>query len=74
MATEKKAAAKKVAPKAAEREQTFDMPVEVKEWIERAQSIMSHRQGEIDRLKKELADLKAYKKFAETRLLRSDHE
>ena len=70
----KKAPAKKVAAKADTREQTFDMPLEVKQWIDRAQSIMAHRQGEIDRLKKENADLRAYKKFAETRLLRSDHE
>ena len=67
MATAKKAAAK-TAP------QKFDMPMEVKEWIERAQSIMNHQKGEIERLKAENTDLKKYKKWAEHRILRSDHE
>ena len=68
-----KAPAKKAAVKKAP-EQMFSMPKEVSDWIERAQSIMKHQKGEIDRLKVELAELKAYKKFAETRLLRRDHE
>lgn len=52
----------------------FDMPKEVSDWIERAQSIMNHQRGEIERLKVEITDLKAYKKWAENRILRSDHE
>ena len=83
MATAKKPAAKKTplqkkagntaaAPK--KDDQVFSMPQEVKDWIERANSIMKHRQGEIDRLKVEIAELKAYKKWAESRILRSDHE
>jgi hypothetical protein len=63
----------KKAPKKATEEQ-FDMPMEVKNWIERAQSIMNHQKGEILRLKSENAELKAYKKWAEHRILRSDHE
>jgi hypothetical protein len=73
----KKAPAKKAALKKAvtsSSEQLFTMPVEVSEWIERAQSIMKHQKGEIERLKLENKDLKAYKKFAETRILRSDYE
>lgn len=52
----------------------LNMPREVSDWIERAQSIMAHQRGQIDRLKAENEDLKAYKKWAETRILRSDHE
>lgn len=52
----------------------YAMPKEVSDWIERAQSIMNHQKGEIERLKAENADLKAYKKWAESRILRSDHE
>jgi polyhydroxyalkanoate synthesis regulator phasin len=77
MATAKKAPAKKVlvsSKTVAPKEQRFDMPMEVKDWIERAQSIMNHQKGEIDRLKEEVKDLKAYKKWAEHRILRSDHE
>ena len=36
--------------KAPEGAKTFAMPQEVKDWIERAQSIMSHQKGEIERL------------------------
>jgi len=52
----------------------YAMPKEVSDWIERAQSIMNHQRGEIERLKAEIAELKAYKKWAESRILRSDHE
>ena len=55
-------------------EPTYRMPVEVKDWIERAQAIMAHQTGEIERLKTENKDLKAYKKWAEHRILRSDYE
>ena len=44
--------------KAPEGAKTFAMPQEVKDWIERAQSIMSHQKGEIERLKKENAELR----------------
>jgi hypothetical protein len=75
MATAKKSPAKKVTSKTvAPKAQRFDMPMEVKDWIERAQSIMNHQRGEIERLKSEVKDLKAYKKWAEHRILRSDHE
>jgi len=55
-------------------EQTFSMPKEVKDWIERAQSIMGHQRGEIERLKEENKQLKAYRNFAEHRILRSEAE
>jgi len=83
MATAKKAvkatAKKTVAPpkplKAPpRREQEFSMPPEVKDWIERANSTIQHLRGQVETLKKENADLKAYRKFAENRILRSDHE
>ena len=84
MATAKKTAAKKAAkPKAlpaikksvkAESEPTYRMPQEVKDWIDRAQSIMNHQRGQIERLTKENTELKAYRRWAEQRILRSDHE
>ena len=55
-------------------ERMYDMTREVKDWIERAQSIMNHQKGEIDRLKAENKELKAYKTWAEHRILRSDYE
>jgi predicted RNase H-like nuclease (RuvC/YqgF family) len=73
----KKAAPIKVTkpPKApAQKEQTFAMPMEVKNWIEQAQSTMNHLRGQVERLKTENAELKAYKKWAEHRILRSDYE
>ena len=54
--------------------QQFSMPQEVKDWIERAQSIMNHQRGEIERLKEENKALKTYRKFAEHRILRSEAE
>jgi predicted RNase H-like nuclease (RuvC/YqgF family) len=82
MATAKKIVSKKSAPikvtkppKApAQKEQTFAMPMEVKNWIEQAQSTMNHLRGQVERLKTENAELKAYKKWAEHRILRSDYE
>ena len=79
----KPVAAKKSPPKAKapakpqsapEDQKTYTMPQDVKDWIERAQSIMNHQKGEIERLKKENTELKAYKKWAEARILRSDYE
>ena len=73
----KKTAAKKIAKPAKaprQKEQTFAMPMEVKNWIEQAQSTMNHLRGQVERLKTENAELKAYKKWAEHRILRSDFE
>lgn len=81
MATAKKTPAKKApakkttkaaAPKTAE--PTYSMPMEVKNWIEQAHSTMNHLRGEVERLKTENKELKAYKKWAEHRILRSDYE
>ena len=55
-------------------EKMYSMPEEVKEWIDQAMSRMRHMQGEISRLKEENAQLKAYRKFAEHRILRSEAE
>jgi hypothetical protein len=48
------------------------MPVEVKEWVEQAWSRIKHLEGEVARLKKENADLKTYRKFAEDRILKAE--
>lgn len=55
-------------------QQKFNMPVEVSNWIDQAMSRMSHMQSEIERLKRENTELKAYRKFAEHRILRSEAE
>lgn len=65
--------AKKTA-KPKEQETLYSMPQDVKDWIERAQSIMNHQRGEIERLKEEIKELKAYKVWAANRLMRSEHE
>ena len=54
--------------------ETFAMPMEVKNWIDQAHSTIQHLKGEVDRLKVENKELKAYKKWAEHRILRSDYE
>lgn len=59
---------------AAASEPVYSMPREVQEWIERATSTMNHLRGQVDRLKAENEELKAYKKWAESRILRSEHE
>lgn len=50
------------APKADNR--MFAMSVEVKEWIDRASSTMKHQASQIETMKQEIEQLKAYKKFA----------
>ena len=72
----KKVVAKKVAPKkqAEFSEPTYAMTREVKEWIERANSTIQHLKGKVERLETENKELKAYQKFAEQRILRSEHE
>jgi len=67
----KKTIAAKVAQDA---EPMFGMPQQVKEWIDRAASTMKHQQSKIDDLTKENKELKAYKKWAEKRIMSSDHE
>jgi hypothetical protein len=76
----KKPAAKAKAPAPAKKpakepsEAMYTMSQDVKDWIERAQSIMNHQRGQIERLTLEIKELKAYKKWAEHRILRSDYE
>lgn len=48
------------------------MPKEVSEWIERASSTMKHLQSKVDDLTKENKDLKAYKKWAEKKILSAE--
>jgi FtsZ-binding cell division protein ZapB len=55
-------------------DQMFAMPMEVKEWIERANSTINHLRDKVARLETENKDLKSYQKFAEQRILRSEHE
>lgn len=66
--------AKKTAPKrvlasqrtiaSAKRDEMFAMPQEVKDWIDRASSTLKHQANQIASMKEEIAQLKAYKKFA----------
>jgi hypothetical protein len=48
------------------------MPKEVKEWIDRAGSIMTSQKSQIEALKTEVKELKAYKKWAEKKILQAD--
>jgi hypothetical protein len=63
---------KKIANAVAEDAQQFDMPQRVKDWIDRAGSIMSKQKSEIDDLKKENKELKSYRAWAEKRILQMD--
>jgi hypothetical protein len=54
--------------------QTYGMPQEVSDWIERANSIINSLRNQVAELKQENADLKSYRKFAEKRILRSEQE
>lgn len=73
-----KKAPAKTAPKATaapkETVPKYMMPKEVSNWIDTAMSTINHLKGEVERLKAENKDLKAYKKWAEHRILRSDYE
>ena len=87
MATAKKVAAKAVPKKrppakklvmeyippkkVVKREQTFEMPMEVKDWIDQAMSRMKSMQSKIDALTTENKELKSYKRWAEHRILGS---
>jgi hypothetical protein len=48
----------------AKKDEMFAMPQEVKDWIDRASSTMKHQANQIASMKEEIAQLKAYKKFA----------
>jgi len=55
-------------------EPKYAMPVEVEEWIERANSMLMYLRGKVDRLERENKELKAYRKFAEGRILNVSQE
>ena len=86
MVTAKKAAKKEVVIKTAPRNnlakkasiksspEEFRMPQEVKDWIDQAMSRMRSMQNKLDKQAEEIAELKAYRKWAEHRILRSEHE
>jgi hypothetical protein len=61
-----------MAPK--KKEELHMMPKEVKDWIDRAGSIMTSQKSQIEALKAEIKNLKAYKKWAEKRLTQADFE
>jgi hypothetical protein len=48
-------------------EAKYAMPLEVSEWIERANSTINHLRGKVARLEQENAELKAYRKWAESK-------
>jgi hypothetical protein len=62
----------KEAPKA--NEPTFSMPQEVKDWIERANSMIQHLRGKVEQLEEENKNLKSYRKFAEQKILGASYE
>jgi len=63
---------KQIANAVAKDAEQFDMPSRVKDWIDRAGSIMSKQKSEIDDLKKENQELKSYRAWAEKRILQMD--
>ena len=83
MATAKKVAAKAApkkqveftpAKKPVKREQTFDMPVEVRDWIEQASSRLKTLQSKVERLETENKELKSYKQWAQHKILGTSAE
>lgn len=74
----KKPATKAITPssakKASEAEKMFDMPKEVKDWIDQAMSRMRNLQSKVDRLEEENKKLKAYRRWAEQRIVGTSHE
>jgi FtsZ-binding cell division protein ZapB len=52
----------------------FHMPQKVKEWIDRAGSIMTKQKTEIEELKKENKELKAYQQWAQAKILNVSRE
>ena len=83
MATAKKVAAKAAPKKQVEftppkkpvkREQTFDMPVEVRDWIEQASSRLKTLQSKVERLETENKELKSYKAWAQHKILGTSAE
>lgn len=72
--TKPKKKAKSIKPQKPVKAQEYLMPIEVRDWIEQASSRLQRLSSEVDRLKVENAELKAYRKFAEKRILRSEHE
>ena len=70
---------KKVKPKAAPKRATKapkkatgttmgELPADVREWIERASATINHLRGQVERLKDENVELKAYQKWAERKI------
>jgi len=74
MATAKKVAAKAAPKKPVKREQTFDMPVEVRDWIEQASSRLKTLQSKVERLETENKELKSYKAWAQHKILGTSAE
>ena len=52
----------------------YSMPVEVRDWIERAQSTIAHLRGEVARLKSENENLRSWRRWAESRFTRAEME
>ena len=63
---------KQVANAVAKDAEQFNMPQRVKDWIDRAGSIMTKQKTEIEDLKKENQELKSYRAWAEKRILQMD--
>ena len=77
MATAKKTPAKKTVAKKVTKpkaEPTYVTPMEVKNWIEQAHSTINHLRGEVERLKTENKELKAWRRWAEGRILNASYE
>ena len=47
----------------------FAMPMEVKDWIDRANATINHLRNKVETLERENKELKQYRRFAEKRIL-----
>jgi len=65
---------KEIANAVAQDAEMFHMPQKVKEWIDRAGSIMTKQKTEIEELKKENKELKAYQQWAQAKILNVSRE
>lgn len=70
--TRKKAIAKLVTKD--NEEPTYRMSTEVRDWIERANSLIKFQENQIEALKTELKELKAYKVWASKKLTQVDFD
>ena len=56
------------------KEELHMMPKEVKDWIDKAGSIMASQKSQIEGLQAQIKELKAYKRWAEKKFTQADDD